>query len=182
MVMPGARMLEHASRAAARNGEVRLERGERRQHERALDDAGVRHLQPLGRDRLPAIEQQVEIDRPRRPPAAVLAAERAFDLLQAVQDRGRRGPRAAMSDEIEKRLIPIGRCVVGQHRRRLDDGRHAHEIDAMHRELTQGPGEVIAAIAEVRAEPEVNIHDCSRDTQLPTIMPKPQRTCRSKNE
>ena len=86
MVTPGARMLEHGSRAAPRDGEIRLERGERRQHECALGDSGVRHLQPLGRDRLAAIEQQVEVDRPRCPAAAVLAAERALDLLVPVQD------------------------------------------------------------------------------------------------
>ena len=44
MMTPGASVLEHRSRAAARNGQARLERRERRQHERALGDAGVRHL------------------------------------------------------------------------------------------------------------------------------------------
>ena len=68
-----------------------------------------------------------------------------------------------MSDEIEERLIPIGGRVVGQHRRRLDDGRHANEI-ARHAPASslESAGEIIAAIAEVRAEPEVNIHPTIR--------------------
>ena len=86
MVLPGARMLEHRSVAASRNGQVRLERGQRRQHERALDDSRMRYPQPLRCDLLPTVEQEVEIDRPRRPAAAVLAAELALDLLQAVRD------------------------------------------------------------------------------------------------
>ena len=85
-----------------------------------------------------------------------------------------------MGDEIEKRLIPIGRCVVGQHRGRLDDGRHAHSSTPLLRRAAQRAGEISRPVAEVRAEPEVNIHDCSRDPQLPTIMPKPQRTCRAR--
>ena len=52
----GARMLEHGARARARNRHARLERRKWREHERALYDAGVRHEQPFGRQRLAAVQ------------------------------------------------------------------------------------------------------------------------------
>jgi hypothetical protein len=90
-----SRVLEHRAHARTRDREVGLERSERCQHERPFDDSGMRHAQPLGRDRLAAVEQQVEIDGPRRPAAAVRATELALDGLEGVEQIGGRRGRAA---------------------------------------------------------------------------------------
>ena len=83
MVTAGARVLEHRSRAAARNRQAAARARRAASARTRARDAGMRHAQALGCDRLPAIEQQVEIDRARRPAAAVDAAELALDVLSS---------------------------------------------------------------------------------------------------
>ena len=63
-----------------------------------------------------------------------------------------------MRNEIQERSVPIDGRVVGQHRRRFDDGRYANQSNAVRSKPLESSGEMIAAVAEVRAEPEVNIN------------------------
>ncbi len=65
---------------------------------------------------------------------------------------------AAVRDEIQERPVPIDGRIVGQHRRRLDDRRYAHDANAVRGQALESSGEVIAAVAEVRAEPEIDIN------------------------
>ena len=45
-------------------------------------------------------------------------------------------------DEIQERLVPLDGRIVGQHRRRFDDGRNAKELDAVRGESLEGSGEM----------------------------------------
>ena len=66
-----------------------------------------------------------------------VAAELALDLLEAGRASRRVRRRCGSGDDVQERLIPVGRRVVGQQGRRLDDRRHAHEIHAVLGERAQ---------------------------------------------
>src|SRR5688572_19189337 len=158
MAVAGTRVVQDRTRAFAGNRQTRLERRERCQHEGALDDAGMRHAQTLADDRLAAIQQQVEIDGSRRPTPAFDAADLALDRFETVEDVGRRSVRSAVRHDIQERSIPIDGRVVGKHRRRFDDGRDAGYANTVRGQSLEGLREMVAAVTEVRAEPEININ------------------------
>jgi hypothetical protein len=118
----------------------------------------VRHTQAVRRQCLAAVEQQVDVDRARRPTAAVDATELALDGFEPVEDVRRRRLRVAMGDEVQEWLIPVGGRIVGQHRRRFDDGRNADELHAARGEPLESSREMGATVAHVRAEPEINVN------------------------
>src|SRR5689334_5837956 len=73
--------------------DVRVELDERLEDEAALVQARMRHREPRLVDRLVAVQEQVEVDRPRpvaRPVAR--ASELALDLEQALEQRARGEP------------------------------------------------------------------------------------------
>jgi hypothetical protein len=145
--------IEHGACAEAGHRQQGRERGERRQHERALRDARVRDAQALGRHRLATPEQDVEIDRPGCPAAAVHATELALDCLQAVEHVVRRGAGRALGDDIEERLVPFGGRVVGQHGRRFHDGRYPVHAYAESRQSFERARKLRSPVSQVRPEP-----------------------------
>ena len=107
-----------------------------------------------------AIEQQVEIDRPRGPAAAVFAAERALDGFQAVE-------------YLRPAIRSVRQCATRFrngwfHSAGASSGSIAGDSTTGDTRTTRTPcapsrrkrsGEVVAAVAEVRPEPEVNVHE-----------------------
>jgi len=77
---------EHMCSAVSRNPDQRVDLQQRNQHEGALRDARVRHLQRgAGNNGLVAVQQQVKIERARCVRIRTLATEILFDRLQRQQ-------------------------------------------------------------------------------------------------
>ena len=120
---------------------------ERREGERAVQETGVGHLEAFLFDRLPFVEEEVEVDRPRPPSLRTLASE----LVLRPQEQLEEGARAQLGLDRDRRVEEIGL--------RRPDGRR--EVGARGRSqrdvlvLTQPPdrhADPRFARAEVRAE------------------------------
>ncbi len=102
-----------------RKRQVPVELGERLEDEPPLVHPRVRHLEAGLRDRLVAVEEQIEVDRPRSEPraGAAVAAQLALDaegnLYVAASYRGRRGVVRITPDGGEAELVVAGPNVVG---------------------------------------------------------------------
>src|SRR4051812_14640493 len=100
-------------------------------------------------DPLTAVEEQVEVDRPRPVAgAAALAAELPPDLQQELEQNARRQLGVELRDRVqEPRLILVAPRV------RLDDRREPVDAD----QLGRCPDRRFA-VAEIRTEPDVGDH------------------------
>ena len=116
------------------------------EHEAALQEVRVRHDQTRLVDRLVAVEEEVEVDRPR-PPARPdpLAAEPALDVEQVVEQLPRREHRLELG-----RCVQEARLVLVAPRLALADRRETDGADQLGRLSDQR-----LAVAEVRAEADV---------------------------
>ena len=137
--------------AAVREGELGIELGERLEDEAALCEARVRDAQAGLVDRLLAVEQKVEVDRPRaeaRP--RPLASERALDGEHPLKERagGELGVDRARGVE-EAGLVDVPDGV------RLAKSGDRDDADVGPVEEVERAPEVSGTIAEVRSEADV---------------------------
>ena len=95
--------------SAVRKRESGIELGERLEDERSLGEPRVRHGEPRLVDRLVAVEEKVEVDRPRpEPRPGALAPERALDREQPFEELPGREIRLDEAGGVQKpRLVDV---------------------------------------------------------------------------
>src|SRR5436190_2078520 len=135
-----------------RHDEARSKLVERLEDEAPLVEKRVRDGEPGLVDHLVAVEEEVEVERPR----AVLAgdpdaAEALLDGEQAVEELARGQRRLELEGAVEE-----GRLSADADRLRLAEGRDGKDVDSLLRgEDADGRAQRALAVAEVRAEPDV---------------------------
>src|SRR5439155_8443943 len=139
--------------AAPEHDEAGSQLGERLEDEAPLVQARVRDGEPGLVDHLVAVQEKVEIERPR----AVLvgdanAAETLLDREQPVEELARREARLQLDGSVEER-----RLLADSHRFRLAQGRDADDLGSrLGPERVDGCAQRALAVAEVRAEADVS--------------------------
>ncbi len=137
----------------------------RLEHESALVQTRVRDREARLVDDLVAVEEQVEIDRPRAVAWAVAGpAERALDLEQRVEQL----PRAELGLDCG-RALRNARLVVVPPRFRLPERGNGNDDHALAEQLERPPQRRLA-VAEVRAEADV-AHEPQRDLNRGSYIP-----------
>jgi hypothetical protein len=68
----------------------------------------MRDLEPLCVDDSILVNQNIDIDRTRRPRPRVVATEGAFDAFETRQECVRSKLRVALGDQIQERVVPVG--------------------------------------------------------------------------
>ena len=135
--------------------EAGVELGERLEREAALVQPRVRNPKPRLANRLVAVQEQVEVDRPRAEARAVAhPAESALDVEEPGEELRRRKLRLDLGGRIQE-----ARLVEESDRVGLAEGRDAPQLDAgLASEQLERLPERRLAVAEVRAE----AHECAR--------------------
>src|SRR5579883_2979954 len=131
--------------------QARREVGQRRQHEAALGHARVRDLKLGCRDGGAAVEQDIDIDRARALRNTAHAAELALDAARGAEELPREELRFGLRDEVQE---PALLRVI--HRLGFVNGRDAQHADARGGQPVQSRAEVCLAVADIRAEAEID--------------------------
>src|SRR6185312_7518275 len=111
---------------APRDDEARSELGERLEDEAPLVQAGVRNGEPGLLDLLVAVEQEIEIERPRAARAGdAHATEAPLDREQPVEELTRGKGRVELGGAVEE-----ARLLTDAHRLGLAQARDGHHRDS----------------------------------------------------
>ena len=151
---------------------ARRELRQRLERESALVQTRVRHRQArLGR-RLVAVEEQIEVDRPRAVASAVArhAAERALDLEQRVEEllRARARSRAAAAPLRNARLVDVPpRFRLAQARDGDDSTPSRSPSSSSARRMRR------LAVAEVRPEADIGARAVQRERRNDALNASP---------
>ena len=94
---PSLSRIQHAEQLVDRSPRHRVDPirgdfGERFQHEAPLAEARVRHDEPWLVEDVHPVENQIQVERPRRIRIGALAPELPLGLEQRLEERARRGP------------------------------------------------------------------------------------------
>ena len=111
----------------------------------------MRHTQARLVDHLPAVDEQIEVDRARSPALLAHAAEHPFDLEQEIEELPRRARRVHRDRPVQE-----GRLVDdadGLGLAKLRDGKHGDAV-GLTEELHRSEKRPLA-LPEIGAEPDV---------------------------
>ena len=113
-------------------------------------------------------DEEIEVELPRAPALALMATERALELLEGDQERGRarRGIWTRGHVEGDGR-VPEWRLIDDADRSRDVEPGDGPEADARQgRQRPDGAGKRAGRVAEVRPEPDVRPHSSHRPADL----------------
>jgi hypothetical protein len=126
---------------------------ERFEHESALGEPWMWDAQAGLVDRFLAVEQEVEVDRPRAPALlrGAVSAQATFDLQEALEELARRKVCLELGDGVQElRLVGDAHRICLPHRRATDRTELYEQLER--------PADVLVPVAEVRADAHVRNH------------------------
>ena len=142
--------------AVCREDEIGRELGQRLERKAPLRDAWMRHGQARLVQYDLAVDEQVEVDRPRAPPfAGAIATERLLDREEDIEQR----PRLEAGLELDD-AVQVPRLLDRPPRVRLAEPRDRRDLDArIGPEQVDRPTDRRLPVAEVRSDADVRAHD-----------------------